>query len=591
MIILLVDPNSMVETALSAVQRAHPGVPVKIVATGATPPALPDRVECAYLSGYSQLTFRERLDTARRFSQSWYYSDGTDCTVWGPISAGAVAEIDFFLFFVRLIEDVDMLCGLLMRERPERVYLCGANQRYLEALFRAVAPDMPTVRGGRTRRGRDRAGESSLRAWLKRRGLDRALSFVANQVLASVHPGFRTRPVPYSCHVILFEMIVPSSYETLSTAYEQLAAEPVAVLSTDPRATLRLLRKGLRPLVLSEGDSAQARAIEGAARRSLRQTWRRLVQRPPSLRLHGHDLWPLVRAKAHDFFRFQAALIMREHACLRTLAERQGWRTTISSSHLHHFGRLCTVLSDQGGPASITIQHGVVGVHTYLPMLATRIAVWGELVREWFVAQGVDPARVVITGQPRFKRAKPGDAPPDPLGPGGGVVLIATQPLGGSFQRAVSEAVLAAARALPALRFVFRPHPDEPLEQYETACRASQLPNLVVERGGLVAALETASFVITHSSTVGLEALLLQRPLIVFNPFGWPEEVPYVSSGAAQEVRDGQELAAYLARLLEAPGAYAAAVRTAQRFVDGYVNFDQQSGERLRELLRTFASR
>jgi hypothetical protein len=91
--------------------------------------------------------------------------------------------------------------------------------------------------------------------------------------------------------------------------------------------------------------------------------------------------------------------------------------------------------------------------------------------------------------------------------------------------------------------------------------------------------------VVVHSSTVGLEGLLLQKPLIVFNPFAWPEEVPYVSAGAAHEARSAAELSEQITLLYNHHDAYIQAVRRAERFVEGYIRFDPEQNEHLRGLL------
>lgn len=585
MIALLVEATTDVAAALRTVRARHQDGDIQIIVLGHTPPDGAASGSYRYLSSYSTLNFTERLDKARRFSREWYRNGDTDYSRFQALSTGAVAEIDFFLFFIRLVEECDMFAGLLSRSEVSRLYLATANGAYLKNLISVLSPTMPVDILLSTAARRRRMSPGALQAWLKRRCLDRRVAFEVNRALTAIHPTLRSRPAPAGASIILFEMVVPSSYDTLLAVYQRVAGPGVAVMATDPRAAIRLIRTGLRPVMLAEGDNASAREQERQAHQEFKQAWHRLALHPPHLPLHGVNLWPLVEPKARDFFRFQAALIIREAECLRRLARMHHWHTTCSSSHLHHFGRLCTILSAEGGPASVTIQHGVVGVHTYLPMLASKIAVWGDLVRDWFIERGVAPQQIVITGQPRFQRADPATSatittPELPF-----TVLIATQPLGASFQQALAQAVLQAAAELPNVRFVIRPHPDEPSEWYTSLVAAAQAQNIVLERGDLAAALRRAAVVVVHSSTVGLEGLLLQKPLLVFNPFAWPEEVPYVSAGAAQDVRSGAALTAQIALLYNDSQAYRHAVQQADRFVQGYICFDAEQSESLETLL------
>jgi hypothetical protein len=173
-----------------------------------------------------------------------------------------------------------------------------------------------------------------------------------------------------------------------------------------------------------------------------------------------------------------------------------------------------------GIPATL-LQHGVLaGTFSYGVADADRIAAWGLSDANWFREHLRPKIRVASTGSPRYdhlaqrnlKTAKDNLAVPTVRTP---VVLFASQPFvqdraGRSpWDRAtIIESVLAVSRRLTAAKFIIKWHPAE---QPEAGIGEGVVQ---VHRGDTFALLRQAAAVLVISSTVALEAMFLDRPVI-----------------------------------------------------------------------------
>jgi hypothetical protein len=202
--------------------------------------------------------------------------------------------------------------------------------------------------------------------------------------------------------------------------------------------------------------------------------------------------------------------------------------------------RLITRVCKMRRIPTLVIQHGMTavdpGVHPVLPVEADVQAVWGNLSKDWAIKRGKSPQSQVITGNPRYDfithRRRPDQARialSHRLGlkTRGAVVVIATswyQPTTSSYTPERDEAFLrnslAAMKSFPEVQVVVKLHPAQSKE-YETMARAImdelQISAVITERF-LWELLETCDLLIADTSTVVLEAILFDKPVVTFNP-------------------------------------------------------------------------
>ena len=190
-----------------------------------------------------------------------------------------------------------------------------------------------------------------------------------------------------------------------------------------------------------------------------------------------------------------------------------------------------------GVPTAI-LQHGVMSDLSVWPTYHDTFLAWGETFREQLLAQGAPAERIRVLGMPAsdnlFARSKQnagkatnGTAPVC-------LVLSHTQDrieefaLFEEFGQCLAEAI----RSTPGVKWKIKLHPaeDDSFYQERAFSKFGQL-EILSRHVSLEQAVEEATVVCTIRSTAGLQAMMLQKPLIVLDlsslsgpPVAWPTQ-------------------------------------------------------------------
>lgn len=228
----------------------------------------------------------------------------------------------------------------------------------------------------------------------------------------------------------------------------------------------------------------------------------------------------------------------------------------------------------------------------------TRIAVFGDYFRELFARHGVPSERIVVTGHSMMDtihacnedkamvRRKLG-LPLDKTI----VVLLTTATVEynlwrpGQRRHFVAQ-VLKAFAGLPEHQLVIKLHPREKVEDYQKLVQELGFDVPIYRDVDLHGILNAVDAAITTYSTTGLDALILKKPLIVFDLFNRVEPVPYVGSGAALGVYRPQDLRAAIMTVFNDDETKRRLKTTSSDFVYRYAHkLDGKAAERVAELI------
>jgi len=131
------------------------------------------------------------------------------------------------------------------------------------------------------------------------------------------------------------------------------------------------------------------------------------------------------------------------------------------------------------------------------------------------------------------------------------IVLLATNPYGEDNARKLVSAVVNAINKFDELQLIIKPHPRESVDFYQGVLDELNFKNGKAIGFDTFELIKISELVMVVTSTVGLEAMLCNKPVISINLFNLPEAVPYVKSGAAigvyqeNKVEDGIRTALY----------------------------------------------
>jgi len=224
---------------------------------------------------------------------------------------------------------------------------------------------------------------------------------------------------------------------------------------------------------------------------------------------------------------------------------------------------------------SVLVQHGILASElAHDKLLVDTAVLWGPFSKKWYRKFGNDDVGFEITGNPHFDHyalLKPFEIDNRRrelqdrynITPADRVVVFATQweaaLSAGSFFGNIKRVLFALVDEVldkPYITLLLRLHPSESESSIRTYQRYVDKLGLgyrvIIDRElELIDSLIISDVVVTAASTVGLEAMLLNKPVIVINLTGRPSSVPYVEYGAATGAFSKTELGQALDKVIE----------------------------------------
>jgi UDP-N-acetylglucosamine:LPS N-acetylglucosamine transferase len=246
---------------------------------------------------------------------------------------------------------------------------------------------------------------------------------------------------------------------------------------------------------------------------------------------------------------------------------------------------------------TITLVHGVAN-RLYTPLLADVVCCWGESDRATFANCGVEAGRIVVTGQPRIQREVApinAERKSEILGRSTKCTLLfASSPIATGLKLKLAGEFCEAVSALPNTAAIIRLHPSECVSEYRHVSDAHPaaifLPNNACT---LDEALSLADVIVVHNSSVGIDALIRQRPTVVLDSVAgeWPNAAALVQHAHCPVAKDGAELQRVLAALVADDALRAAVIEWAAPYARGLcVAYGSEAAARIADTAKRMAA-
>ncbi|MFB0500168.1 MAG: UDP-N-acetylglucosamine 2-epimerase [Candidatus Hadarchaeaceae archaeon] len=233
-----------------------------------------------------------------------------------------------------------------------------------------------------------------------------------------------------------------------------------------------------------------------------------------------------------------------------------------------------------------------------------KIAVWGIFTKGMFVGEGMDPEKVIITGNPRLDVVCKGKFNKDEfyrklkLSKDKKIVALATSGLveaglwTDNDMRILVRAVSDAVERFPNLQLVIKPHPRESIKEFKRYLPPKSANTIVAKNIALYDLINVCELLMTEVSTAALEAVAFGKPVLILNftdkPYpSTPYPEAYIKGGVALEVRKVKDLVRKMGGALYEPKVRKRFAKNRQRFVREHLfKLDGQSSKRVVGLIK-----
>ena len=285
---------------------------------------------------------------------------------------------------------------------------------------------------------------------------------------------------------------------------------------------------------------------------------------------NGFNFWPVARNELEYILGMYLPLVVRGMELIKEMTTRIELDILISPSDADPVVRAMMRTLQHQSRKTLVLHHGVdyftpeaseAFGKLLVPPVADKIETWGDASKDWLTSWGASPNRVEVASCSDFddylSAANHSNGsvrrhlriPPDKK-----VILYAldhsnretwhpyiVQTRDEIIQhlRDVIERVAAS----PQLYLIVRPHPgDRRPEDVRQVVRDSRHDNILYSDIPLIHQLPAADILLTHSSSSALEAMIFNKDVVIYNPTGRPEVVPYAEEGAALKIESKEEL-------------------------------------------------
>lgn len=210
----------------------------------------------------------------------------------------------------------------------------------------------------------------------------------------------------------------------------------------------------------------------------------------------------------------------------------------------------------QEGIPNIILQHGTPNLysrHAFVPFEGDCFAAWGEFSKDFLVKNHVDPSRIVITGGIPFDKAP--EANKDYVAKQIGIdaqkkwIVLTTQPVGPGNRPTLDETIrsiielVSCSQKYSDIEFIIQIHPHQNIDIIRKI--ADVVPNhkaVITQYKNTEELIASSDGMITYFSTTAIDAVLLQKPLMLINLTDGEQFYPFAELGVAYSVSKVDEI-------------------------------------------------
>ena len=270
--------------------------------------------------------------------------------------------------------------------------------------------------------------------------------------------------------------------------------------------------------------------------------------------------------------------------CLTNIFQQNISKLIIIGGECIKKNKIIAMLSRRYGLPLFLILHGTVGDRDiYDNLSSTNIAVYGEYYKDILIKKNNPSKKIIVTGNPAWENINSVTISKDILYnksrlPNKKIILFATTHIPQDTRDRLTYAVFNALLKLSDYHLVIKLHPEEKKEFYIRLLKKFKLQATITEDLHLLHPLiKYSELVIISNSTVGVETILLDKPLIDVELTIMPYWNDYVSENVALGVKKEEELLPAINSILHDKKVVLKLKRNRKRYI--YTHAYKQDGK------------
>jgi len=507
------------------------------------------------------------------FAKTWYRTaELKNLLTFKEVNLGTALESDFMFLLLGLTEKMRLFQQIIEEEAPHSVRagdMDAGEAQALRALCASHKIDYAQLCPGLYERSKMFVLQA-VKCARNKTGLDRVGLFgIASGKAQEAVEG-----------TILIDAPYPNYLGAIFPVVEQLLSQNLAVYFLASKADLRRHGRSFKKVKLDK------RAINKTKKfnKAIKNYTSKIKWRSTSFQFNGMDVWPLI-AYSLCYARALASYLER----FDRVASKIRPDLLLVGDDTPAFVRTHAIFAQKSGIPVVEVQHGIYLESTLsAPHISDKICLWGSMSRDVFIKAGVNEDRLEITGSPKSDHLVElaSQKTKWPLSTHLKAVLFATQPPFLNLNLAIIRKIGGYLLTENNVSLTIKPHPAEDARVYRSL--AKEFPNRVFVKKGTDNThdllLESDALIVV-SSSVAIDAAILNKPIICFDP-GTIEPI-YVSEGIAVGIQSLEELIGSMLDVLYNAKVRSQLAEARARFVYEFAYLqDGKASERVADVIR-----
>ncbi|KPK39363.1 MAG: hypothetical protein AMJ78_08630 [Omnitrophica WOR_2 bacterium SM23_29] len=485
-------------------------------------------------------------------SKSWYLHDGV--TDYRGISLGKLFEYDFQKYLTPRVKNLEIIQKVITKENIQKIIaIDDTGELCIVARLYANANNMPAI-------------VVSFKE-------DKGLHFISISKIKAKTSAFLSGILDHFAFKRLMTSKDNKNLILIDTRLSKALAnnDMEASFLLSPLENGAIIRFNLirrRSLYLPLYFSKNRNYLEVWSR--YRRRWNALSSEENFKQIFKYkdiSIWEIARKKLSDFFLEDIPKIISNINMLDRVCKNKEIKIVVLRNDVKELERTVILGLRLAKIPSLVIQHGILAeTNGHNILFADRYAAWGQAAVDWYGKFGNSFDKFEITGNPHFdilpnrrpKLSRQELCKYLNLNEDKGIVLFATQQINkfSSFWTddlflVMTDKLLKAMQQFPNKQLIIKVDPYEDPGLYRNRMMQTSHDNAVAVRDiDIYTLISLSELVITLDSTVALEEMIFDKPVITFNLTKRQDRVPYAKKGAAVGVYKVEDLPLAIERTL-----------------------------------------